>query len=323
VQGGSWLGFPIRRGKCLVIDNELHEEEITTRLTRVAEAICPRLAGEEAAAYHARIDEILADIVVLSLRSTKLSVPEIVATLGHIAPGEFRLGILDSLYRATPKGSDENSNQQRRELIDEIDTLADRLRLAFMAVHHANKGDQAGKDSRDVGSGGSAQTRAVDAHIVLRPHTEPDCAVVHVNNNTFRACPPFCLRWEFPLARLAPELDPGDMASAPTRQQAARQTNDTRDTATIVRRLGEAGPDGMARTAIELETGISRDRLRRLLAAATREGRIGMTGDRYVSSAYVPMESVDDDHPDEPELPADAPVEASSSQLRVQTMPVL
>lgn len=46
-------------------------------------------------------------------------------------PGQFKLIVVDALYRCLPKGTDENSNADVAQLYNSIDTYADRLKCAF------------------------------------------------------------------------------------------------------------------------------------------------------------------------------------------------
>src|SRR5262249_4395932 len=60
----------------------------------------------------------------------------------------------------------------------------------------------------DVGSGAGAQSRAVDTHLILRPHEEKNAVVLDAAVRSWQPLDPICLRWSFPVWTPAPELDP-------------------------------------------------------------------------------------------------------------------
>lgn len=55
-------------------------------------------------------------------------------------------------------------------------------------------------------------SRATDAHVILRRHAKPDCAVMEAAVRSWPPLPPRCLRWAYPVWSLAPDLDPLDLA---------------------------------------------------------------------------------------------------------------
>ena len=95
-----------------------------------------------------------------------------------VRPGEYRLTVLDALYRLIPSGRDENSNTDMQYVYNVVDGIADHTRAAIPIVHHSTKGNQAGKGVTDVGAGGGSQSRAADSHLIVRPHKVDGAAVV-------------------------------------------------------------------------------------------------------------------------------------------------
>lgn len=68
-----------------------------------------------------------------------------------------------------------------------------------------------------AGAGAGAQSRAADAHLVLREHAEPGCVVVEAVARSWKPPEPICLRREFPVWQIASDLDPVNLAgSKPT-----------------------------------------------------------------------------------------------------------
>jgi hypothetical protein len=45
-------------------------------------------------------------------------------------------------------------------------------------------------------------------HLIFRPHEDPNAVVVEAETRSFKKVDPFCLRWDFPLWVLAPDLAP-------------------------------------------------------------------------------------------------------------------
>lgn len=197
--------FPTRYpGKVLVLDYELHADTILDRITRQAEQL-------------GLSDEVLTRFTVHRMRGDNyMRVDELSQWLQELPYGTFALVVIDALYRAFPKGFNENDNAGMTEVYNLLDVAADKQGCAFINVHHASKGNQADKKTSDIGSGAGAQSRAVDAHIALVEHSLPN----HISMRAIvRACPevePIALRCDWPLWTHAPDVDPDDTAQGPS-----------------------------------------------------------------------------------------------------------
>jgi len=206
--GRNWLdNFPTARGRVLILDNELHPETVAHRLGRLADA---RGVG---------LDEWGDSVFVDTCRGRSLDLFALEHYFRDIRPGDYRLIILDAFYRFLPIGTDENSNADITGLYNCIDRLADRLQACFIFVHHTSKGLQSNKAVTDVGSGAGAMSRASDTHLILRPHKEEGVFVLDALTRSFPPPERCCLRWNFPLFELAPELDPDDLAEPTSRRR--------------------------------------------------------------------------------------------------------
>lgn len=195
--GAEWLGlFPTVPGNVLIIDNELHRESSSDRIRKVAEARGIALADVRERVYVQNLRGCLQD--VLSLRSY----------FGRFKPGQFALVIIDTLYRAYPEGVSENDNAQMARVYNALDSYAGSLDCCFACIHHSSKGSQADKGVTDVGAGAGAQSRATDAHLVLRQHEEEGVFVLDAAVRSWAPLQPRCLRWEFPVWQPADDLDP-------------------------------------------------------------------------------------------------------------------
>jgi hypothetical protein len=185
--GGEWLGLRCNRGPCLLIDNELADPTIQNRLH-----------------WSARAAEITsgADLKYVSLRGDWRDFPSLASTLIHDwQPGQLQLIVLDAKYRFFGGELDENSNAAQTAFANQTDRLASALQCAIVTVHHTTKGGQAEKSVTDMGAGGGAQSRAVDAHMVIRPHpiNPIDLCVFEAAVRSFPRFTPRVIRWGWPL----------------------------------------------------------------------------------------------------------------------------
>ncbi len=200
VTGASWLDrFACRPGRVLLIDNELHEPTLAHRLQTVADALSLRQS------------DYVDALRILPLRGRLHDLNGIARLLETIEPGEYDLVVLDAFYRALPPGCSENDNATVATLYNTIDATARSLGCAWVNIHHASKGSQADKSVTDVGSGAGAQSRAADAHLILRPHEEDGVVVLEAAVRSFKPVDPVPLRWQFPVWLADNSLDPNQL----------------------------------------------------------------------------------------------------------------
>ena len=194
--GRRWLDtFACTQGRVLLIDNELHPENIAHRLPAVADALG---IGQE----------YLDSVDVLSLRGFGVDLLQLGSFINSVEPGRYALVILDAWYRCLPVGYSENDNAQVMALYNTIDTYAAHLKAAWINIHHASKGDQSGKSTTDVGSGAGSQSRAADTHLIIRQHEQDDVAVIEAVVRSWPPVAPIAIRWTFPAWELDSEADP-------------------------------------------------------------------------------------------------------------------
>lgn len=194
--GLPWFGFPCEQGKVLYIDNELHGETSAHRLPKVVAA-----RGLDIA----RVDKI---IFIDSQRGRLRDINHLGEMVKTVKELGVKLIIIDAFYRALPPKTDENDNGSIAQLYNRLDQYADFLGCAVVLIHHTSKGNQAMKSLTDVGAGAGSQSRAADAHLVLRPHDEGNVIVLESSVRSFPPVEPVCMRWNYPLWEIAPELDP-------------------------------------------------------------------------------------------------------------------
>ena len=210
--GEPWLGRQTTKGRVLLIDNELQDEEIQNRMANVANA-----AGI--------ITENAEPFEYVDLRGQWVGIQEIEFQLSRFEPGELTLVVLDAKYRFFSNGMQENSNDDQTAFHNEIDKLARRLNCAIVMVHHATKGDQGQRAVTDVGSGGGSQARAADCHIVIRSHADgDDLAVLDAAVRSFPPVKSQTLRWSFPLWTADTSVE-ATVKQAQTRNDATSEKN--------------------------------------------------------------------------------------------------
>ncbi len=194
--GTPWLGrFATAPGEVLVIDNELHKETIASRFPLIASARGMDLVG------------LGGRVQVQALRGHLCDLLQMRSYFARIEPGRFKVIVLDAFYRFLPGGASENDNGAIAQIYNAIDSYADILGSAFITIHHTSKGVQAGKAVTDVGAGAGSQARAADAHLVLRPHEQEDCAVLDAAVRSWAPITPIGLRWTFPVWESDTTLD--------------------------------------------------------------------------------------------------------------------
>ena len=262
--GRDWLGtFSCPAGSVLLIDNELHEETIGSRIKTSADALAIR--REE---YAGRFD-------YLDLRGQLLDICQIASLLETRQPGVYDLVILDALYRAWPAGASENDNAEVAGLFNRIDQIAARLHAAWINIHHASKGAQGEKSVVDVGAGAGSQARAADTHIVLRPHEDVGVVVLDAAVRSFPPIEPLALRWSFPVWSPAHDVDTTRLKGRLT-QQESRQGDRDKETMACV--LGALAAGGLTSRALRSKTGLSREKLARILDQLEAAGRVVSVG---------------------------------------------
>ncbi|MCA9248393.1 MAG: AAA family ATPase [Planctomycetales bacterium] len=260
--GRPWLNrFPCKRGRVLLIDNELQRETLVSRVPTVAH----------------EMDLVLEDyrgqLKVESLRGALKDLPRLMGELfDHRGPAEFDLVILDAWYRAIPEGVSENDNAQIMQLYNLIDRYTTQLDAAWINIHHSSKGEQGGKAVVDVGAGAGSQARAADAHIVLRTHEEPGAAVLDAALRSFPPIAPLPVRFEWPLWTPDARLDPGKVKGRRTGQEQRQTEQDRQGIKDIQAALSDA--PATLREIRRRTGGMGQTRSERLVAMMEKQGAV-------------------------------------------------
>lgn len=264
--GHKWLGRTVVKGNVLLIDNELYDEDIQNRLAPVAHAM-----GILENPDHARFDYV-------PLRGDLQSIIDIETKMMAYKPGELTLVVFDAKYRLFGD-LEENSNEDQTKFHNIVDRLAKHLQCVIVLIHHSTKGDQAGKSVTDVGSGGGAQSRAADCHLVLRPHAEDGLAVLDAAVRTFAPVEPQTIRWDFPLWSAEDGVE-AILKADKTRGDNRQESKDKQSLAELAEIIRQG--NGAPKTAYDLrkEVGCGQDKINRLIRVGISEGTFVVTGTR-------------------------------------------
>jgi hypothetical protein len=268
--GRPWLdAFETDQGNVLIIDNELHSETSANRIPKVA------------AARQISLSEVGQRVFVQNLRGRWQDIFSLGPYFRSLEPGQFRVIILDAMYRFMPREMDENDNGTMANIYNAIDRYADLLGCCFVLIHHTSKGNQSGKAITDVGAGAGSQSRATDTHLVLRPHEEDDVVVLEAAVRSWPPVMPRCLRWTFPVWTLADDLDPTLLRSErPRRARKAEEEEPQEEQLewTIERFVStfiRSEPRLLGAVLVEAnQQGLSDSRCRRLLGKAEAIGLV-------------------------------------------------
>jgi len=203
VTGQSWLGFDVRQGRVLIVDNECHQETITDRLDRAGNKLM--------------VSDPNDSIEVISLRGANVNIHDLHKHFSDIEPGEFSLVLVDALYRTLPDKTSENDNAAMMAVYNKLDRYAAMLDCAIVCIHHASKGDQSTKGITDIGAGAGSISRAADSHLVIRPHEDPSFCVLEAVTRSFKSPKAQTIKFDYPVwqaiateAKLAKPTQPRD-----------------------------------------------------------------------------------------------------------------
>lgn len=125
----------------------------------------------------------------------------------HLDRHQFGVIILDPAYKVLGN-RDENANGEIADLMNELEALAQKTGAAIVVAHHFAKGDSTAKSAIDRMSGAGAWARDPDSIVIMTPHEEPDCFTVTSILRNLPQVPDYVVAWEFPLMRVAGDLNP-------------------------------------------------------------------------------------------------------------------
>ena len=209
--GREFLGYRANKNlNVLLIDNELHWEELAWRMQQVA----------------SHMNASPGDSLKIScLRGMDISLKGVEKLLDELGADQFDLIIIDALYRVLPAGASENDNAQMTQLYNHLDKIAGKSSSAVICIHHTSKGQQGSKDVTDVGAGAGAISRAADTHLVIRPHREEPYVVIDALTRSGQSPEPIVAELDWPLWLVAEDVLPELKQDAPPSKEEKKQTN--------------------------------------------------------------------------------------------------
>ena len=259
--GKPWLGMPTTQGKVLVIDNELRPETLSSRLSSVSKARAMRLEG--------------LPVDLWPLRGTNTDLFKIDdELLGKLKPASIDFIVLDAMYRFLPANSSENDAVTMTRIYNLLDSHAKRLNCSFAVVHHASKGDQSGKAISDIGSGSGAQSRAVDAHIAIRPHEQGDgdVAVLDAAVRSFPPPKPLTIKYTHPVWEAKP-LVPAVVKTPKKQQEINRKRSDDEAKGSVIEAMREVS-EPMSILGISKKALMGKEKCARMVGLLKKEKRV-------------------------------------------------
>lgn len=205
VIGSTWLGFKLKRGRGLIIDNELHEETIAERNRSIY------LARNWAEGSNGEFPEP-DGFDYAPIRGKLIDIEKLwEEILGSVPRGYYDIVVLDAFYKFYPKGMKENDNADMTRMYTIIDSYAEKMDACFILVHHPTKGEQGTKNILDVGAGAGAATRATDTHLILRPNPHNSKIVIEFKSRTFPSLPAKEATYTYPVFNVEREMTPDEL----------------------------------------------------------------------------------------------------------------
>lgn len=262
----EFLGFPIiRRGKTLVVDNELHQETLAQRYRNTREAI-----GVPADRRNM--------IEFLPLRGIQCDIRGLRQLLARKQPGEYSAIILDAFYKFIPFGVSENDNAQMSGIYTQLEAMANELNTAIIVIHHSSKGSQGDKALSDIGAGAGVISRSVDAHVVIRPHEQEGYCVMEALVRSFRQPSPRTIKFDYPIWNLIDNMEA--KVSVPKPSGASKRDENNSEIDRVVKDYLTAQSEPKTEADICQATGVSKAKVVQSL------NRIGATILESVPNKY-------------------------------------
>jgi len=210
--GEKWWGRRCTKMPVVYINFELHVWAIAQRLNALC-AARPECSGIEDTLHVWNLRGHNADLTILRPKLEE-----------QLARYQFGLIILDPAYKVLGD-RDENANGEIAGLMNELEALAKNSGAAVIVAHHFAKGDSAAKEAMDRMSGAGAWARDPDSILVLTPHEEQGCFTVTSILRNLPQLPEFVVEWDYPVMRLAADLNPEALRRPQTKKKVCSDKN--------------------------------------------------------------------------------------------------
>lgn len=211
VTGTAWLGFKVKVGRVLYINLELQKEFFFHRNKTVLEKKSLDLKPNTYDAWNLRGHA--ADLSKL--------LPSILDKSGK---DKYNLIFFDPIYKVLGD-REENVTHHMTNMMNDLERVAIESGAAVIFGAHFSKGNQSLKESIDRVSGSGALARDPDSILIFTKHEKHNTFVVEATLRNHAPIEPFCVTFDFPLMKLAPDLNPLDLKQPATGQRKTATTS--------------------------------------------------------------------------------------------------
>ena len=192
--GKKFLGYSATKPlSVLIVDNELHPEELTWRVKQVGNALGADPQGRLNFSF---------------LRGSNVDIDALDRKLDECNGSQYDVIIIDAFYRILPKGMSENDNASMTQIYNKLDSLARKNEASIINIHHSSKGNQGDKGVTDVGAGAGSISRAADTHMVIREHSEDGLFVIEAVTRSGLSPKPVTAKLQWPLWKEVSNVEP-------------------------------------------------------------------------------------------------------------------
>lgn len=183
---------------------------------------------------------------------------------------DARLVIIDVLRKVTPRSDGRNSYEADYEAMGALKRLADKHRVAIVAVHHTRKMTDEGDVFNEV-SGSTGLTGAADAILIAKRSRNDGAAALHVTGRDI-------LENEYAITfdsnRCTWGLDGMELADAANKAKVLKASDGVGDRSAAIIRLLEKHPEGLGPTEVGRLLDLPQDQAKTYLKRLQDGGRI-------------------------------------------------
>ena len=267
--GVPWLAYNTTQGKVLYVNFEIQQKPWQNRLRAVAAA---------------KGIDVPKDFKIQNLRGYAADYRTLLPKIRELVKGmELVLIILDPTYKLYGSGTDENAARDIAALLNGFEELASNTGAAIVFAAHFSKGNQSGKQSIDRISGSGVFARDADSLIVMTELEAESCFGIECILRNFKRVQPFSVRWEYPLMKLAPDVDPANL-----RQAAGRSRDPKHEPFKLLAAIGHTTPDNpISITAWATSADVHRQTLNDHLTEMRESGWIGTVGEGNSARRFI------------------------------------
>jgi hypothetical protein len=197
--GTTWLGRKVNQARVFFLNLEVPKWHFDERLRVIVNALGVKLEKGMFNAWSLRGYD-LADDNVWDAVEQRI-----------VREGNTGLVVADPLYKLFNEKRGENETGATTAIMRRFDLLAERSGASPFFTHHYAKGSPVGKEAIDRFSGSGVLARDPDAYIAMTRHEHDDAFALDFSLRCLPPIDPFVIRWDYPLFKLDPALDPKDL----------------------------------------------------------------------------------------------------------------